>query len=88
VVADHETDVDVNCSNETLADRIRSRSLGRSPDDPQALGLEDLVTRRSTETDKRVTKIEISPEGAALARRIDEDVHVHMEYFSRNSVDH
>ncbi len=40
-----------------------------------------LVLRRSAESDKRVTQIEISPQGAELVRQIDQDVHIHIEYF-------
>jgi DNA-binding MarR family transcriptional regulator len=40
-----------------------------------------MVIRRSSASDKRVTEIEISAEGAELIRKIDRKVHVHMDYF-------
>lgn len=40
-----------------------------------------MVTRHSSTADKRVTEIEISAEGAELIKKIDQKVHVHMDYF-------
>jgi DNA-binding MarR family transcriptional regulator len=47
-----------------------------------SLATKGLIVRRSAESDKRVTKIEISPKGVALIRQIDQKVHIAMEYFS------
>lgn len=40
-----------------------------------------MVIRHSSPTDKRVTEIEISEQGADLIQKIDQRVHVHMDYF-------
>jgi len=40
-----------------------------------------LISRSNLPHDKRVTLTSVTPEGLALLRRIDEDVHHHMAYF-------
>ncbi|MGH3277793.1 MAG: MarR family winged helix-turn-helix transcriptional regulator [Trebonia sp.] len=40
-----------------------------------------MVIRHSSQADKRVTEIEISEQGAELIRKIDQRVHIHMDYF-------
>jgi DNA-binding MarR family transcriptional regulator len=46
-----------------------------------SLVMKGMVIRHSSAADKRVTEIEISKEGAELARKIDHKVHIHMDYF-------
>ncbi len=47
-----------------------------------------LVTRREHATDRRVTVLEVTPEGLELLREIDNAVHVHVEYFQSQLTDH
>lgn len=46
-----------------------------------SLARRELVIRRRTSGDRRVTMIEVSDEGVHLIKSIDHAVHIHLEYF-------
>lgn len=46
-----------------------------------------LVSRRHDASDRRVTKVEITPEGRELLREIDQAVHIHVDYFQAQLTD-
>jgi DNA-binding MarR family transcriptional regulator len=39
-----------------------------------------LVYRQPSETDKRVTKVQVTEDGVALLKKIDREVHIHISY--------
>jgi DNA-binding MarR family transcriptional regulator len=41
----------------------------------------DLVSRAVASQDRRVMEVSVTPQGQALLEQIDQDVHVHVEYF-------
>lgn len=51
------------------------------------LGEKNLVARRDDASDRRVTKLAVTPEGGDLLRAIDEAVHVHVDYFQSQLTD-
>jgi len=43
----------------------------------------DLVVRRGSQHDKRVTLVEVTNAGSALLHQIDQDVQLHVDYFQK-----
>ncbi|HEX3959329.1 MAG TPA: MarR family transcriptional regulator [Trebonia sp.] len=46
-----------------------------------------LISRRHDAGDRRVTKLEVTPEGRELLRVIDQAVHIHVDYFQSQLTD-
>jgi DNA-binding MarR family transcriptional regulator len=46
-----------------------------------------LIYRRQSESDKRVTEVNLTEEGVALLKEIDREVHIHISYFREQLTD-
>src|SRR5262249_54533580 len=46
-----------------------------------------LISRRDDASDRRVTKLEVTPEGRELLKSIDQAVHIHVDYFQAQLTD-
>ena len=50
----------------------------------KALGAKGFIVRSRDRTDSRVTWVKVTKEARALLHRIDEQVQIHVDYFTRN----
>jgi DNA-binding MarR family transcriptional regulator len=50
----------------------------------KSLGVKGLIVRTRDKTDNRVSWVKVTKEARALLHRIDEQVQIHVDYFTRN----